>query len=58
MENVFLAQAFDLGDPWPNINCLKDGCCPRNYNETKCVFHTRGNTSLCDNFCESYTDTR
>jgi hypothetical protein len=27
MPNVFMAQAFDLSDPFGNITCYKSGCC-------------------------------
>eukprot|EP00756_Hemistasia_phaeocysticola_P044856 Hpha_TRINITY_DN18640_c0_g1::TRINITY_DN18640_c0_g1_i1::g.115738::m.115738/K05970/SIAE; sialate O-acetylesterase len=30
MPNTFMANAFDLGDPFGNITCYKLGCCPNN----------------------------
>eukprot|EP01059_Diplonema_ambulator_P035412 TRINITY_DN8316_c0_g1_i1.p1 TRINITY_DN8316_c0_g1~~TRINITY_DN8316_c0_g1_i1.p1 ORF type:complete len:603 (+),score=66.30 TRINITY_DN8316_c0_g1_i1:57-1865(+) len=30
MPNTFLANAFDLGDPFSNTTCYKQGCCPNN----------------------------
>ena len=36
MPNTFLAQAFDLGDPFSNITCYRAGCDPMNYTNPKC----------------------
>eukprot|EP00051_Salpingoeca_urceolata_P015083 m.193183 g.193183 ORF g.193183 m.193183 type:complete len:335 (+) comp18286_c0_seq1:1036-2040(+) len=53
MPNTFLAQAFDLNDPWANISCYHDGCCPNN-------FHPKGNCDSClgpNHYCENLTAT-
>merc|ERR1712232_721353 len=37
MPNTFLAQAFDLGDPWADKTCYGMRCCWNNYNATACT---------------------
>jgi len=42
MPNTFLAHAFDLSDPYGNISCYKDACCPNahwNPNNTAAKCH-------------------
>jgi hypothetical protein len=36
MPNTFIAQAFDLDDPFSNITCYKEKCCDNNFNLTFC----------------------
>jgi sialate O-acetylesterase len=53
MPNTFLAQAFDLDDPFSNITCYKAGCCPNNY-------HPKGSCDGClgiDQYCASLSAT-
>jgi hypothetical protein len=36
MPQTFVAQAFDLNDPFANITCYKQKCCDNNFNLTVC----------------------
>ena len=36
MPNTFLAQAYDLGDPWPSKTCYGWWCCWGGYNPEYC----------------------
>eukprot|EP01060_Flectonema_neradi_P011037 TRINITY_DN180_c0_g1_i1.p1 TRINITY_DN180_c0_g1~~TRINITY_DN180_c0_g1_i1.p1 ORF type:complete len:608 (+),score=158.57 TRINITY_DN180_c0_g1_i1:43-1866(+) len=48
--NTFYAHAFDLGDPFGNITCYRDGCCPNNL---KPGAFCHG----CDQYCDSLNKT-
>ena len=51
MPNTFLAQAFDLNDPFSNITCYHAGCCPNNYHPKP------GKCGGCDKYCNSLSGT-
>eukprot|EP00041_Stephanoeca_diplocostata_P003986 m.39872 g.39872 ORF g.39872 m.39872 type:complete len:692 (+) comp14765_c0_seq1:111-2186(+) len=57
MPNTFLAQGYDLDDPWGDKTCLGYGCCRWGYNATTCFEKTNGNTSICAPYCEVLQDT-
>ena len=51
MPNTFLAQAYDLNDPFSNTSCYNLGCCPNNYKPGP-----KG-CDGCDAYCESANKT-
>ena len=55
MPNTFLAQAYDLGDPWPTKTCYSWACCWNNYNATRCAAGTAslGGPAACDGYCDA-----
>jgi hypothetical protein len=56
MPQTFLAQAFDLGDPYTSI-CASWQCCLDNYNATQCAHQTNHNPSICHAECETRLNT-
>jgi len=63
IPNSFLAQAYDLDDPWgPDLGpCIQDWqCCSVKhvtYNETACNLGTGNNPKLCSMACDAATGT-
>lgn len=51
MPNTFLAQAFDLGDPFENKACYDWNCCAKGYNATYCAERTQDNPAMCNAYC-------
>lgn len=53
MPNTFIAQAFDLNDPWGDKSCYGDACCWNNYNVTTCTARLQSQ-GLPPDACEPY----
>ena len=53
MPNTFLAQAFDLDDPFCNTTCYYDQCCFNNFNATACNRHAPNAEIECTRYCDS-----
>lgn len=55
MPNTFLAQAYDLDDPWANEICYSWKCCAHNFNKSACYPQLTKiglpNTG-CEHYCE------
>eukprot|EP00039_Didymoeca_costata_P020049 m.339850 g.339850 ORF g.339850 m.339850 type:complete len:823 (+) comp19004_c0_seq1:14-2482(+) len=62
LPNTFLAQAYDLDDPWgPSAGpCFKPwACCETHatYNKTTCLNGTKGHPEICDLACATDVNT-
>lgn len=53
MPNTFVAQAFDLNDPFANITCYKEQCCDNNLNLTTCNRQHANAFEECKPYCAS-----
>lgn len=53
MPHTFLAQAYDLNDPFANITCYKSKCCDNNFNLTVCNEHHANAFEECKPYCAS-----
>ena len=42
MPATFVAQAYDIGDPFPSKSCYGWRCCWNNYNASQCAKQTDG----------------
>lgn len=49
MPNTFLAQAFDLNDPFGNTTCYYAGCCPNSYHPKGTCDGCQGPSQYCAN---------
>lgn len=60
MPKTFLAQAYDLGDPWGDKTCYGWKCCWKNYNLTNCAKQTAkfGGPKICDTYCSVLRGTK
>ena len=62
MPNSFIAEAFDLNDPWGDKTCYGWQCCAfaGNWNKTTCAANTQKQrlpTNVCVNYCEALQGT-
>jgi len=59
MPNTFLAQAYDLNDPWGDKSCAGFACCPyyAPRNETMCI-QQLARSGLPPTACETYCEVR
>jgi hypothetical protein len=53
MHNCFIAEAYDLNDPWADKSCAEIQCCPKGYNATACAAGT-AKIGLPSNVCDAY----
>jgi hypothetical protein len=61
MPNTFLAQAYDLNDPWGAKNCYEMKCCWNNYNESACaatLVKQHYKPTDCEEYCTVLRDTQ
>jgi hypothetical protein len=57
MPASFVAQAYDIGDPYPSKSCYGYSCCWNRYNASLCAKATNGHPELCDPYCTALHDT-
>ena len=55
MPNTFLAQAYDLNDPWGDKTCYGLSCCWNRYNESACTASLAKKgfpATACNHYCD------
>jgi hypothetical protein len=57
MPASFVAQAYDIGDPFPSKSCYGYSCCWNRYNASLCAAATEGRPELCEPYCTALRDT-
>lgn len=60
MPNTFLAEAYDLNDPWGDKTCYGWRCCWNNYNKSICsatALKAGLPADVCVNYCQQLQDT-
>lgn len=60
MPGTFIAETYDLDDPWGDKTCFGWRCCWNNFNETACTANAARehlSPNVCVNYCQQLQDT-